>query len=114
MATVRASCPGCGDVETTTDAVQVLRCETTGSLAYSFVCPECRLRVAKEATERVASILVDAGVPVVDWELPAELEEPKVGYPICHDDLLAFHASMAEPGWLELQVSVLRGVERGI
>ena len=114
MATVRASCPSCGDVETTTKAVQVLRCETTGTVAYAFVCPECRLRVAKEATEHVARILVEAGVPVVSWELPAELEEPKIGYPISPDDLLAFHVALAEPGCLERQVSVLRGVERGI
>jgi predicted RNA-binding Zn-ribbon protein involved in translation (DUF1610 family) len=114
VATVRASCPSCGDIETTTKAVQVLRCETTGTVAYAFVCPECRLRVAKGATEHVAAILVEAGVPVTCWELPAELDEPKIGYPISHDDLLAFHSALSQPGWLEVQVSVLRGVERGI
>lgn len=114
MATVRASCPSCGDIETTTKAVQVLRCETTGSVAYAFVCPNCRLRVSKEATEHVARILVEAGVPVTCWELPAELEEPKIGYPISHDDLLMFHNAVSEPGWLEGQVSVLRALERGI
>ncbi len=113
MATVRASCPSCGDVETTTRSVQVLRCSTTGSASYAFVCPACRLRVAKEANEHVVCLLVDAGVAVVDWELPAELDEPKYGLPVTHDDLLAFHFSLHEPGWLEEQVNVLRAGERG-
>ncbi|MHB1930380.1 MAG: hypothetical protein ACYCUG_13365 [Acidimicrobiales bacterium] len=113
MATVRASCPSCGDVETTTRAVQVLRCSATGSASYAFVCPACRLRVAKEATEHVVRLLVDAGVPVVHWDLPAELDEPKYGLPVTHDDLLAFHFSLQEAGWLEAQVAVLRAVEWG-
>jgi len=112
VATVRASCPSCGDVETTTRAVQVLRCATTGDAAYAFVCPACRLRVAKEATEHVVRILVDAGVPVVSWEMPAELAEPKVGARVTHDDLLAFHFALQEPGWLEQQVGILRAAAR--
>ena len=113
MATVRASCPSCGDVETTTRAVQVLRCTTTGAATYAFVCPSCRLRVAKEATEHVVALLVDAGVPVVGWEMPAELDEPKAGPAVTHDDLLGFHFAVQEPGWLEAQVAVLRAVEWG-
>lgn len=112
MATVRASCPSCGDVETTTRAVQVLRCSTTGAAAYAFVCPDCRLRVAKEATEHVVAILVDAGVPLVSWEMPAELDEPKAGARVTHDDLLAFHFALQEPGWLEGQVGILRAAAR--
>lgn len=114
MATVRASCPSCGDVETTTRAVQVLRCTTTGSASYAFVCPACRMRIAKEASEHVVRLLVDAGVPVVGWELPAELDEPKSGEPITHDDLLGFHFSLQNPGWLEDQVAVLRAVGWGL
>ncbi len=113
MATVRASCPSCGDVETTTRAVQVLRCATTGSAAYAFVCPTCRLRVAKEASERVVRVLVDAGAAVLSWEMPAELDEPRQGAPVTHDDLLSFHLDLLAPGWLEAQVATLRAVELG-
>lgn len=113
MATVRASCPSCGDVETTTRAVQVLRCSTTGSTSYAFVCPACRLRVAKDASEHVVRLLVEAGVAVVTWEMPAELDEVRRGDPVTHDDLLGFHFALQEPGWLEAQVEVLRAVEWG-
>jgi hypothetical protein len=33
------------------------------------------------------------------WTLPAELEEPKVGPPITHDDLLSFHLAMQDDRW---------------
>jgi hypothetical protein len=112
VATIRASCPTCGDIETTTAAVQVLRCTSTGAASYTFTCPRCRLRVARDATERVVDVLVDAGVAVVAWELPAELGEAKAGMPVNHDDLLAFHFALQEPRWLEAAVDRLRSLER--
>jgi predicted RNA-binding Zn-ribbon protein involved in translation (DUF1610 family) len=112
VATVRASCPSCGDIETTTRAVQVLRCASTGSSSYAFVCPACHLRVAKDASEHVVSLLTDAGVEVVSWTLPAELAEAKRGAAVTHDDLLGFHFALQDPGWLERQVAEMSGVER--
>lgn len=108
MAIVRASCPTCGEVETTTRAVQVLRCTGTGASTYAFACPGCHLRVAKPATEHVVDLLVGAGVAVQCWDLPAELGEAKLGEAITHDDLLGFHLLMEQPGWLEGRVSALR------
>jgi hypothetical protein len=112
VATVRASCPTCGDIETTSDAVWVLRYSTTGASSYAFVCPSCRLRVTKPATDAVIALLVDAGSRCVSWGLPAELTEPKTGAPVTHDDLLAFHLALTRPGWLESEVDRLRAVER--
>ena len=101
MATVRASCSGCGDVELTTREVQVQVCSATEEGTYSFMCPSCRLIVNKPAEARVIELLVSAGVRVVSWDLPAELSEPKAGPPITYDDLLAFHFELSNEGWLE-------------
>jgi hypothetical protein len=101
VATVRASCPGCGDVELTTREVQVQVCSATEEGTYSFVCPSCRLIVNKPAEPRVIELLVSAGVKVVSWDLPAELSEAKSGPPISYDDLLAFHFELSSDDWFE-------------
>ena len=101
VATVRASCPTCGDVELTTREVQVQVCSATDEGTYSFLCPSCRLIVNKPAEQRVVELLVSAGVKVVSWDLPAELSELKAGPPISYDDLLAFHFELDSEGWLE-------------
>ena len=104
MATVRASCPTCGDVKTTTRDVQVQAGFSTESNSYSFLCPSCRLLVNKPATDLIMEILVRAGVRIVTWSRPAELDEAKVGPPITHDDLLRFHDDLEGHRWLETQV----------
>jgi len=101
VATVRASCPTCGDVELTTNEVQVQVCTATGQGTYSFVCPSCRLIVNKPAERRVVELLVAAGVRQVNWDLPAELAEPKSGPPITYDDLLEFHFEMESDSWFD-------------
>jgi hypothetical protein len=105
VATVRASCPTCGDVELTTREVQVQVCSATDQGTYSFLCPSCRLIVNKPAEERVIELLVSAGVKVVNWDLPAELSEPRSGPPITYDDLLAFHFELGSDDWLEQVIS---------
>ena len=101
MATVRASCSTCGDVELTTREVQVQICSTTGGSSYSFLCPSCKLIVNKPAEERVVELLSSAGVRVLTWVLPAELSEPKVGPAITYDDLLAFHFELTSEDWFD-------------
>jgi hypothetical protein len=107
VATVRASCPTCGDVELTTRDVLVRVDSSTGSNSYSFPCPTCRLLVSKAATDRIMEILVGAGVRVVAYTRPAELDERKSGPPITHDELLGFHIALDEPGWLEREIARL-------
>lgn len=101
MATVRASCPSCGDVELTTREVQVQVCTATDDGTYSFLCPSCRLIVNKPAEHRVVELLVSAGVKVVNWDLPAELSEAKPGPTITYDDLLAFHFELESDNWFQ-------------
>lgn len=104
MATVRASCPTCGDVKTTTRDVRVQIGYSSAWHSYSFLCPSCRLIVHKEATEAIMETLLAAGVTVVYWTRPAELDEIKLGPPITHDELLAFHFDLDGPLWLETQI----------
>ncbi len=91
MATIRASCPDCGDVELTTKDVQVRICDDNNVGTYSFRCPHCRMTVVKPAESRTIDLLVASGVSFTTWRLPDELNEPHVGEPISHDDLLDFH-----------------------
>jgi hypothetical protein len=81
--------------------VQVQVCSTTGTQAYSFQCPGCRVLVNKAANEQIVAALSRVGVRIVNWSLPAELAEPKVGPPITHDDLLSFHLALTGDRWHE-------------
>ena len=88
MATIRASCAECGDVELTTRDVRVRVCTHDNRGTYSFRCPRCRMVVVKPAEPRTIELLVASGVEMSTWDLPAELREPRQGAPITHDDLL--------------------------
>lgn len=109
MATIRASCPGCGDVELTTKDVRVLLCSTTNEGSYAFRCPSCRLAVSKPAEARVVDVLVSSGVRLSVWHLPAELDEPKAGAPINYDDLLTFHEILQQDDWLAKVTAMVSG-----
>jgi hypothetical protein len=101
LATIRASCPTCGDVELTTGDVQVRVCSTNNEGAYLFACPECQMSVTKPADHRIVDLLVASGVRLSVWQLPAELDEPRHGPPISYDDLLEFHFELQQEGWLD-------------
>ena len=109
MATIRASCPGCGDVELTTKDVRVLLCSTTNEGSYAFRCPSCRLAVSKPAEARVIDVLVSSGVRLSVWHMPAELDEPKTGAPINYDDLLNFHEILQKDDWLAKVTAMVSG-----
>jgi rRNA maturation protein Nop10 len=109
VATIKASCPTCGDVELTTRDVQVLLCATTNQGSYTFQCPACRLAVSKPAEARIVDVLVASGVRLSVWQMPAELEEPREGAPISYDDLLAFHFELQRDDWFERLTGMLAG-----
>ena len=94
MATIRASCETCGDVELTTDDIRIRVCIDDNRGDYSFKCPDCEMTVLKAAEPRTLNLLVAAGIAVDAWSLPAELQEAKIGRPISHDDLLEFHIKL--------------------
>ena len=108
MATIRASCETCGDVELTTADVRVRVCTSDNRGEYSFRCPDCDMTVVKGAEPRTIDLLVASGVQLDTWSLPAELGEIKNGRPINHDDLLEFHDKLHDSGsWNDALSSLL-------
>ncbi len=101
MATIRATCPTCADVELTTRDLRVQVCSDTNQGSYTFRCPSCGMAVAKQAEPRIIDLLVSSGVRMHVWRLPAELSEPKVGEPFSWDDVLEFHDLLQRPDWFE-------------
>lgn len=101
VATIRASCPSCGDVELTTKDVSVQICADNHQGAYSFLCPLCSIAVSKQADQRIVDLLVSSGVRMSLWHLPAELSEQRVGAPFTWDDVLEFHDLLETPGWYD-------------
>ena len=98
MATIRASCAECGDVELTTADVTVRVCTADNGGAYTFRCPSCRMIVVKQAESRTIDLLVASGVAVSTWDPPVELLERRGGPPLNHDDLLDFHRALHDDG----------------
>lgn len=96
MATIRASCENCGDVQLTTGDVTVRMCVSTDEGEYRFECPACADLVVRHAEQRTIDLLLAAGVELQTWSLPAELFENHSGAPIDHDDLIDFHAVLAD------------------
>jgi hypothetical protein len=96
MATIRASCANCGDVQLTTADVTVRMCVSTDEGEYRFECPLCEDLVVRHAEQRTIDLLLAAGVEFVTWSLPAELFEARSGAPSTHDDLIDFHTVLAD------------------
>lgn len=101
VATIRASCPTCGDVELTSRDVNVQVCASNNQGSYAFRCPDCEVAVSKLAEPRIVDLLVSSGVRLSVWSLPAELAETHAGPVLTYDDLLEFHLLLQEDGWLE-------------
>jgi len=109
MATIRATCGDCGDVELTTEDVRVRVCVEDNSGSYHFRCPHCAMAVVKPAEPRIVDLLVASGVEMATWRLPAELFESHSGPRINHDDLLDFHHLLEKDDWFsELQALTQR------
>lgn len=94
MATIKATCPACGDVELTPGQVQVLISLETQRSSYSFRCPGCQVTATKPADDRVVRILISSGVGMRPWHVPQELAEQHRGGPITWDDVLEFHTNL--------------------
>lgn len=109
MATIRATCMECGDVELTTADVRVRVCIEDNSGSYNFRCPHCTMAVVKPAEPRIVDLLVASGVELATWRLPAELFEAHDGPRISHDDLLDFHELLDDDDWFESVAAMVRG-----
>ena len=99
VATIRASCPTCGDVELTSRDVTVQVCATNNQGSYAFRCPACNVAVSKMAEQRIVDLLVSSGVRLSVWSLPAEMDEVHAGPPLSYDDLLELHQELQAEDW---------------
>lgn len=103
MATIRASCDSCGDVELPTSDVRVHAPEDGGPGTYAFRCPKCANTVVRAAERPIMDLLIAAGVAFTTWRRPAELvERDRVTdhRPLTHTDLLEFHEQLNDDGEL--------------
>lgn len=90
MTTIKASCPGCGDVELTPQQVRLVVCSVKAWSYYGFSCPECLEDVRKPAGTDVVSLLASGGVVAERWVVPAEVLEEHSGPALSYDDVLDF------------------------
>ncbi len=90
MATIKASCPCCGDVELTALQVRLVVCSVADWSFYEFTCDQCRDDIRKPAGAEVVSLLRSGGVKVERWVVPAEAMEDHNGPVINYDDVLDF------------------------
>jgi hypothetical protein len=90
MTTIKASCPGCGEVELTNADITLMVCSHAPLSYYSFACPTCTYEVRKHADDHVISLLMSGGVRPTVWDVPAEALETHTGMTISYDDLLDF------------------------
>ena len=109
MTTVRAQCPGCGDVQLHIDDLTVRVCHDDDvPSAYRFRCPGCEQTVHREASPRIVDLLVSAGAPQEMWHWPAELSELRSGPPLTPDDLLDLHVLLEDDTWFDQLVALVR------
>jgi predicted RNA-binding Zn-ribbon protein involved in translation (DUF1610 family) len=92
MATIKATCPLCGDVDLAPRQVTVHVVEAIDDAdsrrTYEFSCPSCADRIEKPADAEVARLLASAGVRTTTVPVPPEAREGHHGAPIGYDDLL--------------------------
>ncbi len=101
MTTIKATCPGCGEVDLTAEDILLRIGGAHTSNTYGFSCPACSEFVEKPADDRIVRLLLSGGVLPVLMHVPAEALEPREGPPITHDDLLSFHEMLEHDDWLE-------------
>ena len=106
MTTIRATCPGCGEVELTPEDIELRVCTQPSSSYYQFVCPLCDDTVRKPADDRVVQLLISGGVAATVWQLPDEVREMRAGPPLTTDDLLDFHLLLEQGDWFDRLLQV--------
>jgi hypothetical protein len=117
MTTIKATCPGCGEVGLTPDEIELRVSQHAATASYyAFTCPACQAIVRKPADERVMRLLVSGGVPVLQLDLPAppqRLDERFSGPVLTHDDLLDFHTMLQADGWFDELLAISKRQEAG-
>jgi hypothetical protein len=105
MTLIKASCPGCGEVELTPADVALMVCSHAPLSYYAFTCNGCGDQVRKPADDHIVSLLVSGGVPATVWDVPAEALESHEGARLSYDDLLDFALRLGETDYLAAEVA---------
>jgi hypothetical protein len=101
MATIRATCTVCGDVELGTADVRVRVDPTSHQGTYSFVCPRCDTLVVKPAQPRTVDLLLASGVEYDMAVVPSvEGGDDQDDTPIEESDIDAFSDLLGDDGRL--------------
>lgn len=117
MTRIRATCPVCGEVELTSEDVQVrVLADDDGDVLegsiYRFRCPTCETMVTKSADDRIVGLLESGGVPItrtqmdvlasdalIGAQLPEHPEQPTAGAPFTLNDVIDFHELLEGEDW---------------
>jgi predicted RNA-binding Zn-ribbon protein involved in translation (DUF1610 family) len=98
MTTIRTTCPQCGEVDMTPEAILLSIRDRAGEGSYRFACPTCQNTIEKPADRKVVALLLSAGVELAEpaqailEDAPASLPEAHPpGPPFTTDDLISFH-----------------------
>jgi predicted RNA-binding Zn-ribbon protein involved in translation (DUF1610 family) len=103
MTTIRTTCPRCGEVDMSPEAILLSIRDRAGEGSYRFACPACSGTVEKPADRKVVALLLSAGVELDEHEAEqgsfegiveaarAPSEERPGGPPFTVDDLITFH-----------------------
>ena len=96
MATIRATCPTCGDVELTTTDVSVWVNAIDHKGTYSFTCPACVDHIVKPAESRTIDLLLASGV-AYELSVPDGVSAPAAaGRPISSQEVSGFQHLLAD------------------
>src|SRR2546425_10009246 len=66
VTTIRTTCPQCGEVDMSPEAILLSIRERSGEGSYRFSCPHCLDTVEKPADRKVAALLLSAGVELAE------------------------------------------------
>lgn len=99
MTVIRTTCPRCGEVEMTPEAILLSLRSAAGDASYKFLCPTCLDPVEKRADQRIVALLVSAGVDLASPPEQGEFEmdggeppAPRSDAPVFTvDDVISFH-----------------------
>lgn len=94
MTTIKATCPGCGEIDLVADDILLRIGATQAVNTYGFSCPDCGDFIEKKADDRVIRLLLSGGVVPMPVHLPAEALEVHSGPAFTLDDVLDFHLQL--------------------
>ena len=101
MTTIKATCPGCGEVDLTAEDILLRIGGPALNNTYGFSCPDCGDYVEKPADDRIVRLLLSGGVMPMLVHVPAEALEVHDGPPLSYDDLLSFHETLERDDWFD-------------